>query len=191
MVAPANALVLHLDLISLVPAISNADREGLRNYVADLASLPGVVGCGLIEGEPGSDYDLAVFFALEGLGALERFGTDPRYTRFLQGRLAPVLQGLAGADARLEAWPDAPYSHALSIAVTAPDEAYDWEVRSRLDEWTTGLAGARVLGVAVGERQRFRGLALVLAEGPIEARKPAAERRFGPLSVNGAARRFA
>jgi hypothetical protein len=43
----------------------------------------------------------------------------------------------------------------------APDESYDWEVSDALSQWAATQAESFVVGVAVGERQRYRGVALV------------------------------
>ena len=156
--------VLHVDLIALAGGVTDAARTELLAAARALIEIDGVRCIGAIEADAGSAYDIAVCFVLDSFGVLEPFGTDPRYVRFLQGTVAPLLRGFAGADVRLESeWPltadDAP-AHAACLALEAPEETYDWEVRDRLSEWTTVRGGSSVIGLAVGERQRFRGLAL-------------------------------
>ena len=95
---------------------------------------------GLIEAESGAEYDLALYFVLQGFGALEPFGTNERYVRFLQGHAAPVLRGLAGADVRLEDdFPTDAAPNAACLCLAAPFQTYDWEVSAALQTWRDGL----------------------------------------------------
>jgi hypothetical protein len=131
-----------------------------------------VLKVGLLEAEAGSDYDLAFCFLLPHFIAVEPFGTDTRYVRFLQGAVAPRLLAFSGADMAIDGRLPAPTDYAACLALTLPDETYDWEVRERLVDWTAATGGESITGLAVGEKQRYRGLALVLTEAPVVARRP-------------------
>ncbi|HLG10246.1 MAG TPA: hypothetical protein VI876_00690 [Dehalococcoidia bacterium] len=169
--------VLHLDFVSLSPTTGPDDRKQLIEAAAALSSLDRVIAIGVIAGEAGSDFDLAFYFVLSEFAALEPFGTDPRYSRFLQGEVAPRLKSFAGADVRLE--DDFAQEGALgaAIALIGPDETYDWEVRDALQAWAqdTG-AVSTVVGLAAGERQLYRGVALAFAETLRPAAPPDPER---------------
>jgi hypothetical protein len=82
-----------------------------------------------------SDFDLAFFFVLDAFTSLEPFGTDAAYIRFLQGKAARILRGFAGADIALDQpFPDIG-PNATCLALIAPDQTYDWEVRAALESW--------------------------------------------------------
>jgi hypothetical protein len=151
-----------------------------------------------------SDFDLAFFFVLDRFTSLEPFGTDPRYIRFLQGKAARILRAFAGADIALTApFPEVgPY--AACLALMAPDQTYDWEVRSALESWTRSQAieaqpslsregadnrAANAIGLAIGERQRYRGCVLSFTT---TASTPGrlADRRFESTLIAGRATRF-
>jgi hypothetical protein len=176
-----------------------------------------------------SDFDLAFFFVLDRFTSLEPFGTDPRYIRFLQGKAARILRAFAGADIALTApFPEVePY--ATCLALMAPDQTYDWEVRSALESWTRqtippheaepGRSGpgalssdplssdpslsregtgpsseaprpaANAIGLAIGERQRYRGCVLSFTT---TASTPGrlADRRFESTLIAGRTTRF-
>jgi hypothetical protein len=152
--------VLHADFISFA-AGPNADAlEEVLRAAAGLAGLPGVEGVLAIEAMDEGDFDAGVFFLLSDLGALESFGADQRYTAFLQRVVAPLLGGLAGADVRTEGEAPAAVEQAACLALVAPPHAYDWEVKNALTAWQDRASGRGMVGMAVGERQRFRGLAL-------------------------------
>jgi hypothetical protein len=182
--------VLHLDFVSLSPATGPQDRELLIDAAGALAAIEGVTAVGVIEGEAGSDFDLAFYFVLGDFAALEPFGTNARYSRFLQGEVAPRLKAFAGADVRLDDDFAEVTGSGATIAVMAPEETYDWEVREALQGWSeaTGAATA-VVGLAVGERQAYRGVALAFGESLRQAPSPDPV-RFRTATVSGAARRL-
>ena len=183
--------VLHLDFVSLSPATGPDDRSQLIEAAAALSEIDHLTAIGVLEGETGSDFDLAFYFVLSDFTALEPFGTDARYSRFLQGEVAPRLKGFAGADVRLEADFAANGSLGAVIALMAPDETYDWEVREALQAWADETAApATVIGLAVGERQAYRGLALAFADALKDAAAPEPG-RFRATTVRGGARRLA
>ena len=166
--------VLHIDFVSLAASITTAARLSLIEAARGLGSITGAQSIGLIEADAGSDFDLALLCFLAGPGELEAFGTDERYARFLHTSLAPLLGALAGVDVQLEdeLAPDDGYLACLAIA--APAETYDWEVRALLDTWLERLRPqASAAGLAIGERQRYRGLALALSQQPLAALRPA------------------
>jgi hypothetical protein len=173
--------VLHLDLIKLSPEARPEQRDHLMTAAAGLRDITGVTSIGVIEGEEGSDFDLAFWFLLEDFMALEPFGTDPRYSRFLQREVAPIVRGFAGADVTLDETLVPSAGTAACLAVIGPEEAYDFEVRDTLAGWveSTG-AVATAIGLAVGEKQMYRGAALAfgVAEG---APRPAIEPFRGTL----------
>jgi hypothetical protein len=183
--------VLHLDFISLSPATGLQDREQLIEAAGALAAIGGIIATGIVEGEPGSDFGLAFYFVLDDFAALEPFGTDPRYSRFLQGEVAPRLKAFAGADVRLDDDFAAAAGRGAVIAVMAPDETYDWEVREALDTWA-GATGATiaVVGLAVGERQAYRGVALAFGADLHDAPAPDPQ-RFRASVLRGATRQLA
>jgi hypothetical protein len=183
--------VLHLDFVSLSPSTGPDDRRQLTAAAVTLSEIDHVTAIGVIEGEAGSDFDLAFYFVLSDFTELEPFGTDARYSRFLQGEVAPRLKGFAGADVRLEADFAANGSLGAVIALMAPDETYDWEVRDALQVWA-GETGATtvVVGLAVGERQAYRGLALALADTLNNAASPEPG-RFRATTVRGTTRQLA
>jgi hypothetical protein len=161
--------VLHIDFVALAPDAGPAARDEVIARALDLRDIRGVIEAGAIAGEAGSEFDIAVFWVLEGFACLEPFGTDVRYVRFLQGTVAPRLKAFAGADVSLAADYGGLQDYAACLALEAPPETYDWEVRERLVSWAEGQPGERLIGLAVGERQRYRGLALVSAPTPLEA----------------------
>ncbi len=184
--------VLHIDLVALVPDAPPDARQGLIASAAGLVALSGVVSGGAIVAEAGSDYDLALLFVLEGFTELEAFGTDGRYAEYLQHHVAPVLRSLAGADVQLENDFGGIDAAAACLALAAPDETFDWEVREALASWMELVPSrsAGVVGLAVGERQRFRGLALAFAPEVSGARAPDAL-EYGVTYLRGAAVKLA
>jgi hypothetical protein len=180
--------VLHLDFISLNPQVGPDDRRLLQDAAAELTQLEQVIGAGVVEADAGAEFDIVFYFLLPDFSALEPFGTDPRYSRFLQGSVAPRLRGFSGADVRLDNDFRADGAFAACLALTAPDETYDWEVRQALEDWSRDChAPGSVIGLAVGERQRYRGAGLVFASQPIVTKLPS-DNRFGSTLVTGAAR---
>jgi hypothetical protein len=180
--------VLHLDLISLAPDLTPEARGTVVAGARDLSALPDVLQIGALEA---SD-ELALYFVLKGFAALEPFGTDPAYVRFLQGSVAPVLRGLAGADVRLQ--DDFPSDNApfgACVAVAAPFQTYDWEISAALTAWRDGLnATSSTIGLAVGEHGRYRGVALAFAAEPLPGAVMLSP-RFGTTLITGRARRLA
>lgn len=180
--------VLHLDLISFASDATPADREDLIVAAGGLATLPNVRQVGAIV----SPDEVALYFVLEGFAALEPFGTDPAYVRFLQGSVAPVLRGLAGADVKLQ--DDFPRDGApfgACVAVAAPFQTYDWEVSASLSAWRDGLnATSSAIGLAVGEHGRYRGLAIAFAAEPLPGAVVLSP-RFGTTLITGTSRRLA
>ena len=183
----AGAPLLHLDLASLSLTTGPEAHRELIEAARCLPSLPGVLSTGVIEADAGADFELAFLFVLAEPAALERFGTHPEYSRFLQGSLAPRLHAFAGADVRLEGEFPALQAYAACLALTAPDETFDWEVTAALKRWVDGLgAPSHAIGLAVGEKQRYRGAALAFADRPLAAQRPQ-EARFGATLVYGRA----
>lgn len=182
--------VLHLDFVSLSPATGPQDRQQLIEAAGALAAIDGVIATGVIEGEAGSVFDLAFFFVLNDFTALEPFGTDPRYSRFLQGEVAPRLKAFAGADVRLEEDFTASAGRGAVIAAMAPDETYDWEVREALQAWADATGGTTsAVGLAVGERQAYRGVALAFGATLQDAPAPDPQ-RFRANILRGEARQL-
>ncbi len=143
--------------------------DALFAEAGNLATMDEVIDAGVIEGAPGADFELAFLFVLRDFAALEPFGTSPSYSRFLQGYVAPVLRQLAGADVRLEGEMPAIGGNAACLALMASDETYDWEVSTVLRDWAKPFApDARAVGLAVGERQRYRGVAIAFGDATAE-----------------------
>jgi hypothetical protein len=179
--------VLHVDLVLLREDLGSDAREGLNFEAAALRDLPGLVGAGVVEAAPESDFDVAFLFALDSLPHLEDFGTNPRYIRFLQGGLAQAMRSFGGADVQLQGELREPAAHAACLALAATPQTYDWQVRDALSRWTGGADG---VGLAVGERQRYRGLGLMFADQPI-ARPLIGFEGFGVDFIAGRYRRLA
>ena len=182
--------VLHLDFIALRPETTREQRNQLEDAAASILALDQVIGVGVINAEAGSDFDIAFLFLLPDFTDLEPFGTDPRYVRFLQGSVAPVLRAFAGADVNLEDDLDLVDGPAACLALMAPDETYDWEVRDALESWAGTLSpDATAIGVAVGERQQYRGVCVAFGGGALSAGK-SDEGSFTPTLIRGAVRRL-
>lgn len=179
--------VLHIDFIAVRPEAGAAGCEEILSAATLAREIDGVVAIGAIEADDGSDFDLGVYFVLEGFTYLEPFGTDARYVRFLQGTIAPRLRSFAGADVSLDGpfEPSRPY--AACLALEAPEETYDWEVREGLTSWAESVADEHAIGVAVGERQRYRGLAIAFADAAIEVDP----KQHAGTIISGRARRLA
>jgi hypothetical protein len=165
--------VLHIDLIALGDHTTPGTRGDLISAAAGLIAMDQVQAVGLIEGTRESDYDLAVIFQLDSFASLEPFGTDTRYSQFLQGSVAPVLRTFAGADVKLERDFETIEGPAACLALAAPEETYDWEVREALELWTQALRPHAVaIGVAAGERQRYRGAGIAFGGEALGATRP-------------------
>jgi hypothetical protein len=82
-------------------------------------------------------------------------------------------------------------SHAACLALVAPEETYDWEVRDALQGWresTNGRSGA--VGLAAGEKQMYRGVALAFNETLIADERPD-DARFRSTLITGMAKTLA
>ncbi|MGE0687734.1 MAG: hypothetical protein AB7P33_13395 [Dehalococcoidia bacterium] len=206
---------------------ATATREALEARTTEASAAPpqptpsrvGTPPHAQSAGVPVSDFDLAFFFVLDGFTSLEPFGTDPRYIRFLQGKVARLLRGFAGADVALSApFPDV-QPFATCLALMAPEQTYDWEVRAALESWTRqagdppraqphlsregGLntpdasaspslasqAALNAIGLAIGERQRYRGCVLSFTTTETTPERPA-DRRFESTLIAGHATRL-
>jgi hypothetical protein len=179
---------LHVDLISLADASDEA-RKTILEAAGQLTEMELVLEAGAIEARLGSDFDLAIYFLLRSTADLEPFGTDERYVRFLQGTVAPKLSAFSGASVRLDGAFPGPMGYAGCLAVEAPEETYDWEVSEKLADWCSSLSGASVAGLAIGERQRYRGLAIVFADQEFASSQPAID-GLDVTFVAGPARRL-
>ncbi len=182
--------VLHLDFIKLTPETAREQRNELEVAASQLREIDGVESVGVIEGASGSDFDLAFWFVLRQFTALEPFGTHPRYTQFLQGTVAPLITGFAGADVRLDDDFEALDGGAACAALMGPDEAYDFEVREALSAWSEEAgASLTAIGLAVGEKQLYRGAAIAFGAGN-SVTKPEIE-PFRATLIRGTARSLA
>jgi hypothetical protein len=210
-------------------------------------SPPGAsaAAAGVLPFAQSSDFDLAFFFVLETFTSLEPFGTNERYIHFLQGKVARMLRSFAGADIALQqAFPPL-QPHASCLAVIAPDETYDWEIRTALEAWATETEAASraesplsrggvvssldapastparegvvsspdapasiptpgvvsspdvpaptpapvsAIGLAIGERQRYRGCVLNFTTAPVTAKRIANRQLTSTLIAGRAAR---
>src|SRR5262245_26979602 len=126
---------MHVDLVALSKKATREAIDALEEEAARLIALDEVVSAGVIEATKGSDYDLAFFFVLRDFTALEPFGTNPAYAKFLQAGVAPLLRAFGGADVRLEGDMASVETHGAFMALAAADETYDWEVRAALEQW--------------------------------------------------------
>lgn len=178
--------VLHLDFIKLTPETTREQRDHLEAVASELVHIEGVLGLGVIEGEDGSDFDAAFWFLLRDFLALEPFGTHTRYTRFLQGTVAPLISGFAGADVKLGADFMGSDGPAACLALMGPDEAYDFEVEQALEAWAGDTPSA--IGLAVGEKQLYRGAAIAFGNSGLERPELPA---FRATLIRGTARKLA
>lgn len=183
--------ILHIDLIALGDHASTPKRKDLIAAATSLESIEHVLAVGLIEASEESDYDLAFYFLLDSFSGLEPFGTDQRYSQFLQGSVAPILRAFAGADVKLETDLTMIDGPAALLAIASPEETYDWEVREALELWAQGLRAEGVaIGVAVGERQRYRGAGIAYGGDALAAVHPP-DSPYSTTIVCGQARRLA
>ncbi|HXH20765.1 MAG TPA: hypothetical protein VNN10_01960 [Dehalococcoidia bacterium] len=180
--------VLHADLVLLREDASDRARDALMLEASALASLPGVAAIGAIEAAAPSDFDLAFFFILDSQADLEAFGTDERYIRFLQGGLARAMRSFAGADVQLDSSFAGDGAYAACACLIATPHTYDWQVRDALAAWSSAAAQA-LRGLAIGERQRYRGLGIMFSSSPIPLPFPGLE-GFGTESISGTWRRL-
>lgn len=170
--------VLHLDFVSLK---DTADRQAALAHLAEAATgltqLPQVVAGGLLDCSDGSDFDLVFFFVLHDYEALEPFGTDPRYVAFLQKSVAPVLKAFAGADVAIEGdLRFAEKGRGACIALAAPEETYDFEIREALQRWVEDSGAALgIVGLAVGEVRGYRGVALIFGNSGLAPERPSSD----------------
>jgi hypothetical protein len=161
----ASGPALHIDLVLLQGGVDRDEMERLNEEAASLEDLAGVQRVGLITSEAGegSDFDLAYLFVVESAAALEDFGTDGRYVRFLQGGLARAMQSFGGADVQLMGAFERSGAYAACLALMGTPQTYDWQVRDALAAWGAGTA----VGLAIGERQRYRGVGVMFSNQPI------------------------
>jgi hypothetical protein len=182
--------VLHVDFISLSPTAGPDDRRQLLEAASQLSAMPQVQSLGAIEADAasGPDFDIVIYYLLPDFSALEPFGTDSRYAGFLQGALAARLKAFAGADIRLESDFAAGGPYAACLALMAPEETYDWEVRAALQAWCDAAANTSSdVGLAIGEKQMYRGAAIAFSAGPISTERPDTT-RFRTTLIAGTAR---
>lgn len=179
---PVTNRVLHADFIALAPDAQADARTRLVEAASLLTEMEPVLAAAALDVDAGQEFDVAFFFLLADLSGLERFGTDTRYSRFLQADVAPVLRSLAGIDVSLEA-DLPPDGRAACITLAAPDHTYDFELRAALDAWSRASGGTAAIGLAVGERQRYRGLALVSGDAVAPPEPPGG--RFGATILTG------
>jgi hypothetical protein len=158
--------VLHVDLVVLREDVTDGARASLIEDAGELARIERLRAAGVIEGDDGSDFDLAFFFTLGSLADLEAFGTDARYIRFLQGGLAGAMRSFGGADVQLASALDAGGPFAACAGLAATPQTYDWQVREALERWAGEGEGA-ACGLAIGERQRYRGIGLMFSNDPV------------------------
>lgn len=182
--------VLHLDFIKLSPEAGPEQHSQIEAAAVALAAIEGVIGVGVIEAGEASDFDVAVWFLLSEFTALEPFGTDPRYSQFLQGTVARALQSFAGADVKLADEFGGCDGQAACLALMGPEEAYDFEVSEALQAWSESCgASMAVIGLAVGERQLYRGAAIAFAPGAAVGKPEAGP--FQATLIQGTARMLA
>jgi len=183
------AEILHLDFINLTPGTAPEACLELERAAGALRAIDGVMGVGVIKGDEASDFDVAFWFTLRDFAALEPFGTDPRYSQFLQGIVAPLLRGFAGADVKLEEDFEGRAGAAACVALMGPEESYDFEVREALEAWTAAVGGQpAVVGLAVGEKQMYRGAAIAFR--PVAVETPVLE-PFRATIIRGTSRPLA
>jgi hypothetical protein len=155
--------VLHVDFVLLRDGVSQADKDALMAEAASLGDLPGLLSVATITAEADSDFDLACLFVIDSRSNLEAFGTDQRYVRFLQGGVARAMRSFGGADVKLQADFDARGSIGACLALAGGPQTYDWQVQEAL----SALAPAGIFGLAIGERQRYRGIGVMFSSEPI------------------------
>jgi hypothetical protein len=161
--------LLHVDLVLLREDVSQGALADLSGEAAALRDLPGVLTIAEIAAEPAlleariSDFDRAFIYMLDSQSGLEEFGTHPRYVRFLQAGLAGAMRSFGGCDARLVATLPPPAAYAGCLALAATPQTFDWQVREAIAGWAPDGA----CGLALGDRQRYRGIGLMLSHQPV------------------------
>lgn len=182
----AVAQVLHLDLVLLKEDVPEEARQALFEEAGSLRDLPGVLAIGVIDSVGDSDFNLAFFFVLDGLASLESFGAHERYIAFLQGGLARSLRSFAGADVQVMAPFGGVEGYAGCVALAATPQTYDWQVRTALNGWAAS-GEHPLIGLAVGERQRYRGIGIMFSAQPV-TRPASGFEGFGIEFISGRAR---
>jgi hypothetical protein len=185
--------ILHVDLVLLREDVSDEALSALYEEAGRLKEIEGVVQVGVIESGArsgqaagGSDFDLAFFFVIDSVGELEAFGTDQRYVRFLQGGVARTLRSFGGADALLRDGFCGAGEYGACAALAATPQTYDWQVQDALAGWAAFSDGA-LTGLAVGERQRYRGVGMIFSGQPI-SRPASGFEGFGLDFISGRCR---
>jgi hypothetical protein len=122
------------------------------------------LGC-VTAGDGGSTHDLALFAYLTDAAALERFGTDARYMRYLQHSFLPLIEDFVSADVEVETGPATGYEFAVCFCLDIPPATYDWQVRALLSRLTSASKAAvsAAVGIALNERQSYRAAGVISA----------------------------
>ena len=159
-------MVLHLLLVRLKPRTPDGDGEALvkeflrLHRAGDMARL----GC-IAAGSAGSTHDLALFAYLADAAALELFGTDAGYMRFLQQSFLPAVSAFVTMDIAIDDRPlPEGQSSAICFGLDVAPATYDWQVRSLLARLIdVPGASAASLGMALNDRQPYRAGGVVYA----------------------------
>ncbi|MDI6856756.1 MAG: hypothetical protein QME71_00325 [Dehalococcoidia bacterium] len=166
-------MVLHLLLVRLKARDRHENGEALVSRFLRLQHACEVLRLGCVVGSrAGSTHDLALFAYLADAAALERFGTDARYMRFLQQSFLPAVGDFVTMDIVID---DGPLPEnrpsALCFCLNVAPATYDWQVRSLLERFIAAPgASAASLGMALNDRQPYRAGGVVYApKGQIEA----------------------
>jgi hypothetical protein len=160
-------MVLHLLLAHLKPGTTDERREQLMAAFSDLLAIPEALrlGC-VVARDQDSTHDLALFACLTDAAALERFGTDARYMRYLRGSFLPLVERFVTVDLRLDDRP-LPGGHesALCFCLDVPPATYDWQVRAVLSRLTeeSRAEDPACLGIALNDRQPYRAGGVICA----------------------------
>lgn len=152
-------MVLHLLLVRLrTPTLDKSGEALVREFLrlhrpADVLRL----GC-ITASDAGSTHNLALFAHLADAAALDRFGTDAPYMRFLQQSFLPAVSAFVTMDIAVD---DGPLPEgqpsAVCFCLDVAPATYDWQVRSLLERLiATPGASAATLGMALNDRQPYR-----------------------------------
>lgn len=159
-------MVLHLLLVRLKPRARDGNGEALVSEFLRLRHAREVLRLGCVtDGNAGSTHDLALFAYLADAAALERFGTDARYMRFLQQSFLPAVGDFVTMDIAID---DGPLPEgqpsAICFCLDVAPATYDWQVRLLLERLiATPGASAASLGMALNDRQPYRAGGVVYA----------------------------
>ena len=155
--------ILHLVLLNLKPAPSEAPVDDLLAAFGRLTQIDGVLHLGAARAaSDDSTHSLAMFALLRDSLALEEFGTHPLHIEYLQRAVLPRVSDLVTADVVVAESPPPSYQAAACFCAGFQPTTYDWQVRSLFDAARRLRGCTTIGGMAANGRQRFRAAGVAL-----------------------------